>query len=227
MPAILPFISVTARVASSAEEKATNAEPRLLGKGERSGSARQQSGCPNVEKNGRDKRRLTQKHHHLPTSRQHSASGRRRRLKSPPREPDARIARVLFYLSPFVPAPEASRMTRHAGDGAELGEELAELGVVDGVLEVLDVEVGAGIFSSLSRRSASNFALSSASRSAFFWCAADDPRLVLNLVVAVELLAPRRQPRIPRSRQSRSPGLASPSFMMTTEVSLPTAPNTP
>jgi len=29
VPAILPFISVTARVASSAEEKATNAEPRL------------------------------------------------------------------------------------------------------------------------------------------------------------------------------------------------------
>ena len=34
MPAILPFISVTARVASSAEEKATKAEPRLRGKRE-------------------------------------------------------------------------------------------------------------------------------------------------------------------------------------------------
>ena len=44
VPAILPFISVTARVASSAEEKATKAEPRLRGKREGGGRGRVSDG---------------------------------------------------------------------------------------------------------------------------------------------------------------------------------------
>ena len=52
LPAILPFISVTARVASSAEENATNAEPRL--REERRRRFREERGrCQILERGGR------------------------------------------------------------------------------------------------------------------------------------------------------------------------------
>ena len=148
-------------------------------------------------------------------------------VKRPP-APDARIARVLFYLnSCIVPGAGGVAHDAAAGDGAELGEELAELGVVDGVLEVLDVEVGAGHLLEPLAALGVELRLELSLTLGLLLCAADDPRLVLNLVVAVELLD-RLGGCLGSSKQTKPKplDLPSPSFMMTTEVSLPMAPNT-
>ena len=100
MPAILPFISVTARVASSAEEKATNAEPRLLGKGDRSGRGRQQSGTLKGKKRPRRDVRANSAIISANVASECARAGAGDAVKRPP-APDARIARVLFYLNSY------------------------------------------------------------------------------------------------------------------------------
>ena len=79
LPAILPFISVTARVASSAEENATNAEPRLLryrvscdvGKGEAlvsDGVARRRTRGENPKKHAVEGEKMPEKNAPTPGS---------------------------------------------------------------------------------------------------------------------------------------------------------------
>ena len=87
-------------------------------------------------------------------------------------------------------APGAGGVAHHAarGDSAKLLEELAELGVVDGVLEVLDVEVGAGHLLHAFAALGIELGLELSLTLRLLLGAADDPGLVLHLVVTVELL---------------------------------------
>ena len=118
-------------------------------------------------------------------------SARRRRPRARV-DPSDRAGEVASVGNRFggVNAPGTGGVAHDAArrDGSELSEELAELGVVDGVLEVLDVEVGAGhllhAFATLGVEL--RLELSLALR--LLLRPADDPRLVLDLVVPVELL---------------------------------------
>ena len=112
VPAILPFISVTARVASSAEEKATNAEPRLLGKGERSGRGRQQSGTLKEKKRPRKDVRANSAIISANVASRCSARGRRRRGEAPPCSRRSHRSGIFPFEFVSYLAPEASRMTR-------------------------------------------------------------------------------------------------------------------
>ena len=86
--------------------------------------------------------------------------------------------------------PGAGGVAHHAAgrDGAELLEELAELRVVHGVLQILDVEVGAGHLLHALATLGIELGLELRLTLRLLLRAAYDPRLVLNLVVSIELL---------------------------------------
>mmetsp|Transcript_4910 Transcript_4910/g.12468 ORF Transcript_4910/g.12468 Transcript_4910/m.12468 type:complete len:254 (-) Transcript_4910:713-1474(-) len=152
VPAILPFISVTARVASSAEEKATNADPRL--------------------------------------------------------------------------APEVSRMTRQevmVPYSAKRSRSLASSVVSS---RFLMYRLAPAIFSMRSRRSASNLALSSASRSAFF-CARHTTHGFSSMVKPSSSSTALLAASVSSKHTKPKPlDLPSASFITTTEVSAPYFSNT-
>ena len=118
-------------------------------------------------------------------------SARRRRPRARV-DPSDRAGEVASVGNRFggVNAPGTGGVAHDAArrDGSELSEELAELGVVDGVLEVLDVEVGAGHLLEPLAALGIELRLELSLTLSLLLGAADDPRLVLNLVVAVELL---------------------------------------